>query len=58
MNCATRGAATAPYIRALADKGVAAALAEDAGFAGGLSIQAGQLIHAAVASSLGITQAA
>jgi alanine dehydrogenase len=46
------GAATAPYIEALADKGVAAAFADDPGLAAGLNIQAGQVTHPAVSRSL------
>jgi alanine dehydrogenase len=47
-------AATAPYISALAAKGVEGALADDPGFAEGLNIQAGRLTHAAAAHSLGM----
>lgn len=46
------GAATAPYVAALAGKGVDAALAADAGFARGLNIQAGRCVHPAVSASL------
>jgi alanine dehydrogenase len=44
--------ATLPYVKALADKGVAHALAEDTGLANGLNIQAGKVMHAAVAKAL------
>ncbi|HEY1750606.1 MAG TPA: alanine dehydrogenase [Caulobacteraceae bacterium] len=47
-------AATAPYVSALAGKGVDQALAEDPGFAEGLNIQAGRVTHPAVAASLGL----
>jgi alanine dehydrogenase len=47
-------AATAPYISALAGKGVAQALAEDPGFAQGLNVQAGKVVHPAAARSLGL----
>jgi alanine dehydrogenase len=46
------GAATAPYVEALADKGVPAALADDPGLAAGLNVQAGRLVHPAVSRSL------
>jgi alanine dehydrogenase len=46
------GAATAPYVEALATKGVAAAFADDPGLAAGLNVQAGKLTHPAVARSL------
>ncbi|MBV9510008.1 MAG: alanine dehydrogenase, partial [Caulobacteraceae bacterium] len=46
------GAATAPYLAALANKGVEQALAEDPGFASGLNIQAGRITHAAVRDAL------
>ncbi len=45
-------AATTPYVLALADKGVTAAFAADAGFAAGLNIKAGKVMHAAVAEAL------
>ena len=47
-------AATAPYISALAKKGVEQALAEDVGFAEGLNVQAGKVVHKAAAESLGM----
>jgi len=47
-------AATAPYISALAGKGVDRALADDPGFARGLNILAGKVKHPAVARSLGL----
>jgi alanine dehydrogenase len=46
-------ASTAPYISALAAKGVDRALADDPGFAEGLNILAGKIKHPAVAQSLG-----
>jgi alanine dehydrogenase len=45
------GAATAPYIYALANLGVDAAFARDPGLAEGLNVRAGKLTHAAVASA-------
>ena len=47
-------AATAPYISALAGKGVARALADDPGFAEGLNVQAGRVVHPAAAHALGL----
>ena len=47
-------AATAPYISNLARKGVEQALAEDVGFAEGLNVQAGKVVHQAAAESLGM----
>ncbi|HEY2481955.1 MAG TPA: alanine dehydrogenase [Caulobacteraceae bacterium] len=47
-------AATAPYISALAGKGVDGAFADDPGFAQGLNIRDGQITHKAVAQSLGM----
>jgi len=46
-------AATAPYILALARKGVDQALADDPGFAMGLNVRDGRLEHKAAAQSLG-----
>ncbi|HWA60408.1 MAG TPA: alanine dehydrogenase [Caulobacteraceae bacterium] len=46
-------AATAPYISALAAKGVDGAFADDPGFALGLNVQGGHIVHAAAAKSLG-----
>ncbi|MEQ1661347.1 MAG: alanine dehydrogenase [Thiobacillus sp.] len=43
--------ATLPYIQALADHGLAA-LERDAGFAAGLQIQAGHIVHAGLAADL------
>jgi alanine dehydrogenase len=48
------GAATTPYVLALADKGIERALAEDPGFAAGLNVTAGKVVHAAVAEALGL----
>jgi len=48
------GAATAPYIAALAGKGVDQAFADDPGLAAGLNIRDGKLTYAAVAESLGL----
>ena len=45
-------AATAPYVYALANKGVDAALAADPGFAQGLNIKAGKITYPAVAAAL------
>jgi len=47
-------AATAPYISALAKKGVEQAFAEDVGFAEGLNVQGGKVVHKAAAESLGM----
>jgi alanine dehydrogenase len=47
-------ASTAPYISALAGKGVDRALADDPGFANGLNILGGRIRHPAVAKSLGM----
>jgi alanine dehydrogenase len=46
------GAATAPYIFALANLGVDEAFARDAGLAKGLNIRGGKVTHPAVAASL------
>src|SRR5690606_36793920 len=46
-------AATAPYILALADRGLDAALSADPGFAAGLNVKAGEVTHPAVAAALG-----
>lgn len=45
-------AATTPYVLALADKGVERALAEDPGFAAGLNVAGGRIVHPAVAAAL------
>ncbi len=45
--------ATLPFVRSLADKGAMLALAEDADLANGLNVQAGQIMHPAVAEALG-----
>ena len=45
--------ATLPYVLALADKGVAKALAEDAHLRNGLNVHAGRITHGAVAAALG-----
>jgi len=45
-------AATAPYVYALANKGVDAALVADKGFALGLNVKAGKITHPAVAEAL------
>jgi len=47
-------AATAPYILALAGKGVDKALADDPGFALGLNVRDGRVTHKAAAQSLGM----
>ncbi len=46
-------AATAPYISALAGKGVDQALADDPGFAEGLNVSGGKIVYGAVSQSLG-----
>jgi len=46
--------ATLPYVRALADLGWQAAVAQDAALAAGLTVDAGQLRHAQVARDLGM----
>ena len=46
------GAATAPYLITLANKGVDQALAEDPGFAAGLNVRAGKITYAAVRDAL------
>jgi alanine dehydrogenase len=48
------GAATAPYVLALAEKGVERALAGDPGFAAGLNVVGGRIVHPAVAASLNL----
>jgi len=48
------GAATAPYLLALANKGVDRAFAEDPGFAQGLNVRGGQITYAAVREALGL----
>ena len=44
--------ATLPFVRAMADKGVVAALADDPHLLAGLNVRGGALTHAAVATSL------
>jgi alanine dehydrogenase len=46
--------ATLPYVRMLADLGWQAALKRDAGFAAGLNVHAGQIMHEAVAQALNL----
>jgi alanine dehydrogenase len=48
------GAATAPYLLALANKGVERAFADDPGFAAGLNVKAGKITYAAVSEALGL----
>ena len=48
------GAATAPYLLALANKGVDQAFADDPGFAEGLNVRAGKITYAAVSEALGL----
>jgi alanine dehydrogenase len=48
------GAATAPYVMSLAERGVDGAFANDPGFARGLNIRHGEITYAAVAKSLGL----
>jgi alanine dehydrogenase len=47
-------AATAPYISALAGKGVDMAFADDPGLAQGLNVREGRITHKAAAHSLGL----
>jgi alanine dehydrogenase len=47
-------AATAPYIFALANKGVEQAFADDPGFAQGLNVSGGKITYKAVADALGL----
>jgi len=47
-------AATLPYLKALADHGLDAALSHDPGFAAGLNVSAGKITCAAVATALGL----
>jgi alanine dehydrogenase len=47
-------AATAPYVLALANKGVDQAFADDPGFAKGLNVQAGKITYPAVAKALNL----
>lgn len=47
-------AATLPYVKRLADLGLEAALAEDAGFRAGLNISAGKIVYQPVADALGL----
>jgi len=49
------GAATAPYLLALANKGIDHALAADPGFAAGLNVKAGRVTCPAVAEALGLS---
>ena len=46
------GAATAPYVLTLANKGIDRALTEDAHFAAGLNIRNGRVTHAGVRDAL------
>ncbi len=48
------GAATAPYLLALANKGVDQAFADDPGFAAGLNVKAGHITYGAVSEALGL----
>ena len=48
------GAATAPYLLALANKGVDQAFADDPGFAAGLNVKAGHITYEAVSEALGL----
>lgn len=48
------GAATAPYLFALANKGVDRALADDPGFAAGLNVRGGAITHAEAERSLAL----
>jgi alanine dehydrogenase len=49
------GAATAPYLLALANKGVDKALVDDPGFAAGLNVRAGRITYPAVSEALRLT---
>jgi alanine dehydrogenase len=49
------GAATAPYLLALANKGVDQAFADDPGFAEGLNVKDGHITYAAVTEALGLS---
>ncbi len=44
-----------PYVALLADRGIDRALAENAGLRAGLNVSNGQIMHPAVAASLGRT---
>jgi alanine dehydrogenase len=46
--------ATLPFVLALAEQGIARALAEDPGLRAGLNVHAGQVTHRAVADALGL----
>jgi len=48
------GAATAPYMIALANKGVDQAFADDPGFAEGLNVRDGHITYAAVSKALNL----
>jgi len=45
---------TLPYVKSLADLGVESALAKDPGFAKGLNVLSGQVVHPAVREALGL----
>jgi alanine dehydrogenase len=47
-------AATAPYIRALASKGLDRAMADDLGLAAGLNVRSGRITNQAVARALNL----
>jgi alanine dehydrogenase len=49
---------TLPFVKALADKGWEKACAEDSHLANGLNVQAGKIMHPAVAEALGVELAA
>ena len=46
--------ATLPYVQKLADLGWQPALAQDPGFAAGLNVSEGRVVHAAVAQALAL----
>ncbi|MDB5450254.1 MAG: alanine dehydrogenase, partial [Phenylobacterium sp.] len=48
------GAATAPYLLALANKGDDQAFADDPGLAAGLNVAGGRITYAAVSEALGL----
>jgi alanine dehydrogenase len=50
-------AVTTPYVAALADKGAKRALADDPGFAHGLNVTGGEIVHPAVRHALGLPPA-
>jgi len=47
--------ATLPYVQALAEKGWKRAIADDRGFAAGVNVHSGRIVHPAVAHALNLT---